>query len=202
MKICKLGEPATFECEVTKPDYRAQWLKDGFDIHPSPKYDIGVAGRNYRLTVKDVDDRDAGDYAIVVKGHRSEARLDVEARPEFRVTDKYLEPLVLKAGTSAAVEVPFAGSPQPKVTWYFNGQVLTEGRRVHVETIHNLTSLIISRAARSDAGTYSLTLGNQFGSSNLSVKVIVLGMLIFERSFFPLIIISYISSVLSYMCQN
>lgn len=176
MKVCKLGEPATFECEVTKPDTRAQWLKDGFDLHPSPKYDIGVAGRNYRLTVRDVDDRDAGDYAIVVKGHRSEARLDVEARPEFKVMDKYLQPLILKAGTSAAVEVPFSGSPQPKVTWWFNGQVLRDNRRVRVETIHNLTSLVISRAERSDAGTYSLTLDNQFGTSNLTVKVIVLGM--------------------------
>lgn len=176
VKVCKLGEPATFECEVTKPDTRAQWLKDGFDLHPSPKYDIGVTGRNYRLTVRDVDDRDAGDYAIVVKGHRSEARLDVEARPEFKVMDKYLQPLILKAGTSAAVEVPFSGSPQPKVTWWFNGQVLRDNRRVRVETIHNLTSLVISRAERSDAGTYSLTLDNQFGTSNLTVKVIVLGM--------------------------
>ena len=85
VRVARLGEPATFECEVTKPDARAQWLKDGFDLQHGPKYDIGVTGRNYRLTVRDVDDRDAGDYAIVVKGHRSEARLEVEARPEFKV---------------------------------------------------------------------------------------------------------------------
>ena len=108
-------------------------------------------------------------------GHRSEARLHVEAKPEFKVTDKFLEPLVLKAGTSAAVEVPFSGSPQPKLTWRLNGAHLCENRRVHVETIHNLTSLVISRAERTDAGTYTLSLENQFGTSNLSVKVIVLG---------------------------
>jgi len=85
VKVSRLGEPAMFECEVTKPDARAQWLKDGFDLQHGPKYDIGVTGRSYRLTVRDVDDRDAGDYAIVVKGHRSEARLEVEARPEFKV---------------------------------------------------------------------------------------------------------------------
>jgi Immunoglobulin I-set domain len=87
VKVGRLGEPAIFECEVTKPDARAQWLKDGFDLHHGSKYDIGVAGRNYRLTIRDVDDRDAGDYAIVVSGHRSEARLNVEARPEFKVSD-------------------------------------------------------------------------------------------------------------------
>ena len=86
VKVCRLGEAARFECEVTKPEAPAQWLKDGFDLHHGPKYDIGVSGRTYHMTVKDVDDRDAGDYAIVVRGHRSEARLEVEARPEFKVS--------------------------------------------------------------------------------------------------------------------
>ena len=89
--------------------------------------------------------------------------------------DKYLEPLVLRTGTSAAVEVPFAGSPQPKVTWMVGGQPLRDVRRVRVETIYNLTTLVISRAERSDAGTYTLTLENQLGSSNLTVQVSVLG---------------------------
>jgi len=89
VRVGRLGEPATFECELSKADARAQWLKDGFDLRPGPKYDMAVAGRQYRLTVRDVDDRDAGDYAIVVKGHRSEARLEVEARPEFKVPHLY-----------------------------------------------------------------------------------------------------------------
>jgi len=93
----------------------------------------------------------------------------------MQVMDKYLEPLVLRAGTSAAVEVPFAGSPQPKVTWMIGGQVLRDVRRVRVETIYNLTTLVISRAERSDAGTYTLSLENQLGTSNLTVQVIVLG---------------------------
>jgi len=89
--------------------------------------------------------------------------------------DKYMEPLVLRAGTSAAVEVPFSGSPQPKVTWMVGAQPLRDVRRVRVETIYNLTTLVISRAERSDAGTYTLSLDNQLGTSHLSVQVIVLG---------------------------
>jgi titin len=90
--------------------------------------------------------------------------------------EKYLEPLVLRAGTSAAVEVPFVGSPQPKVTWWLGaGKLLGGNQLVRVETIHNLTTLVISQADRSDAGTYTLTLENQFGTSNLTVQVIVVG---------------------------
>ena len=92
-----------------------------------------------------------------------------------QVTDRYLEPLVLRAGTSAAVEVPFAGSPQPKVTWMVGAVPLRDVRRVRVETAYNLTTLVVSRAERSDAGTYTLSLENQLGSSNLTVQVVVLG---------------------------
>jgi hypothetical protein len=88
VKVGRLGEPAKFECEVTKLDAKAQWLKDGFDLHHGPKYDIRVTGHNYLLTVRDVDDRDAGDYAIVVHRHRSEARLEVEARPQLMVSNR------------------------------------------------------------------------------------------------------------------
>jgi len=91
------------------------------------------------------------------------------------VTDRYLEPLVLRAGTSAAVEVPFVGGPQPKVTWQVGGLAVRDHRRVRVETTHNLTTLVISRAERSDAATYSLSLDNQLGSAHLAVQVVVLG---------------------------
>ena len=57
------------------------------------------------------------DYAINVKGHRSAAPLEVEAKPELRVDDRYKHPLKIKAGSSVAIEVPFTGSPQPKVKY-------------------------------------------------------------------------------------
>ncbi|ESO04852.1 hypothetical protein HELRODRAFT_191479 [Helobdella robusta] len=174
LRTTTIGQPVTFECEVTKPEKVAHWLKDGFDLKPGPKYDMGMDGGSYRLTVRDVDSRDVGDYAVVIKGHRSEARLDVEASPQIRHSDRFMQPLVLKAGTSASVEVPFTGSPQPKIIWNYEGRPLRESRRVRVDNDHDLTTLILSRVDRSDAGTYSLKLENDFGSGQLKVKVIVI----------------------------
>ena len=65
------------------------------------------------------------------------------------------------------------------MTPYFsqlNGSTLFENRRVQVETTWNMTSLLVSRAERQDAGQYSLTLENNYGSSTLNVEVIVIGM--------------------------
>ena len=49
--------------------------------------------------------------------YRSVARLLVEAKPEFKLTDKFLEPIIIRAGNSATLEVPFHGSPQPRPQW-------------------------------------------------------------------------------------
>lgn len=96
--------------------------------------------------------------------------------PKFSREDLFSEPLVLRAGQSAAVEVPFCAAPQPRVRWSFEGLTLHESRRIKLDTVHNMTSLMITKAEKSDAGTYSLSLDNPFGSAHLNVRVIVLGM--------------------------
>ena len=74
VKFTRLGEDHMFEVELSRDRGKAQWLKDGIEIRSSNKYDIWHQERLHRLTIREVDDRDAGDYAILVKGHRSAAR--------------------------------------------------------------------------------------------------------------------------------
>ena len=175
IKVGRLGESTTFDCEISKSDARAQWLKDGNEIYGDKKYDIFARKHKYGLTVRDLEARDSGDYAIVVKGHRSAARLSVEAKPEFIMSEEFAKPIVLKVGGSTVIEVPFRGSPQPRATWRFEGRQISESRKKHSETIYNMTSLTISRAELDDAGSYTLLLENNFGSAQISIKVIVLG---------------------------
>ena len=87
-----LGEDITFECEVSKANVRATWTKDGMDILSDKKYDVAVNGGLHTLTVRSVDAIDVGDYAINVKGFRSNAQLEVEAKPELHVDDRYKTP--------------------------------------------------------------------------------------------------------------
>ena len=99
----------------------------------------------------------------------------IAVKPEFLDISKYEEPLILRVGQSAAIEVPFKACPQPKVTWKCDGHSLPESRRFKVDTIYNMTSMIIARAEKPDAGTYTLVLENGFGKATFSVPVIVLG---------------------------
>ncbi len=173
--LSAIGDKAVFECTISKERVRAQWLKDGNEIYDDKKYSIFSTGNQHTLTIKKADSCDVGDYAIVVKGHRSAARLQIEAKPELTEHDKYKKGIKLKAGQSVAIEVPYNGSPQPKVTWKLDGQTLMDSRTIKVETYYNITSVLISHATRADAGTYTLKLENNYGSVTLDIDVTVLG---------------------------
>ena len=84
---------------------------------------------------------------------------------------------MLRAGQSASVEVPFTAAPQPRIRWTFDGITLYESRRIKIDSGYNLASLLIAKAEKQDAGTYTLHMDNPFGSATLNVKVIVLGKL-------------------------
>ena len=94
--------------------------------------------------------------------------------PEFG-SHKFSDKLLLYAGQSAAVEIPFGGSPQPMAKWQYKDGRLPDTRRFKEDTIKNLTSLTMSKVQRSDAGPYTLTLGNKYGESTFNIQLVVLG---------------------------
>jgi hypothetical protein len=87
----------------------------------------------------------------------------------------YKDKLILKAGTSVALELPFTASPQPTVTWKFKGGHMPDMRRFKEDSIYNMTSLTMSKVVKTDAGDYSLGLENPHGKAAFSIKVIILG---------------------------
>ena len=176
VKVTKNGEHAVFECEISKDKARVQWLKDGVEIYPTSKYDITCSGRKHRLVIALVDSRDAGDYAILVKGHRSAGRLSVEMKPTFLTDgDLFKKPIVVNRGAPVSIEVPFSAAPPPRVTWLVDGHPLAESRRLHVDNVFNASFLLIGRAERDDSGTYMVTIENQFGTLSTNIRVIVKG---------------------------
>ena len=101
--------------------------------------------------------------------------LPPSAPPKLTMENKYKDGLIMKANTSAILEIPFTGSPQPSVSWTFNGGALPDARRAFEETIYNMTCLTLNRVRMSDKGNYSLTLENPSGKVSLTVKVTVIG---------------------------
>lgn len=54
-------------------------------------------------------------------------------------------PLIVKAGQTATIKIPFKAKPLPKVTWYKDGLEVMEDERTRVERTADSTSLVLSR---------------------------------------------------------
>lgn len=74
----EIPSTVTFECEVSRLNTVAEWFVNDKPITASDKYEMESKGVIHRLTIKDADDKDEGDYKVVVKGKKSEAGLFVD----------------------------------------------------------------------------------------------------------------------------
>lgn len=73
----RFGGKATFECEVSKPGLKAEWLKNERPIKRSDKYDVSVTSGHHQLTVCDVSAEDIAQYTIRCEGAETSAKLKV-----------------------------------------------------------------------------------------------------------------------------
>jgi len=87
----------------------------------------------------------------------------------------YKDKVILKAGTSTSLEIPFQGSPRPSANWSFKGGKLPDAKRFKVDTIANMTSLTLTKVIRSDSGKYSVELQSDLGKAKVDIEVVVLG---------------------------
>ena len=69
-----------FEAEVSKINVPAKWYHNEKVISADDKHEIFGKGVIHRLTIKDADGKDEGDYRVVVKDKKSEAKLTVQGK--------------------------------------------------------------------------------------------------------------------------
>lgn len=87
---------------------------------------------------------------------------------DFRLKD-----IVVMAGESFNLRVPFAGSPAPHAEWTINSQPVLPDDRVSSEVNAEFTILLNKKARRDDSGKYSLRLSNSEGSDTATCRVLV-----------------------------
>lgn len=84
-KTVKESETAVFECEISKPNMKAIWLKGSKDVKDFPKMQPSVEGTKHKLTIKDAKVEDIDRYTVVFEDRvESSAQLTVEGTIEFK----------------------------------------------------------------------------------------------------------------------
>ncbi|NXC21499.1 IGFN1 protein, partial [Corythaeola cristata] len=116
------------------------------------------AKETYFLRVRALNDSGPGEAA--------ELEACIEApppvvSPRLLIDDTVKSFLIIKAGNTIRVNIPFEASPDPVVTWLKDGLPLPN--RATINTKDGTTQLLIGAAEFSDSGTYTVELQNGSG---------------------------------------
>ena len=77
-KTNKIADSVTFECELSVDDAAVEWYRGDRALKNSDKHDIVVRGTVHKLTINDVDSKDAGQYSAIFKNKPTKANLTIE----------------------------------------------------------------------------------------------------------------------------
>ena len=80
IQLNDVGLEAVFECEVTKPDMKPEWLFGTKTIKSSDKYKMTSKNGVHNLTISDCQAEDVGKYTIKLNGITSSAKLAVNGK--------------------------------------------------------------------------------------------------------------------------
>uniref|UniRef100_A0A672TFS1 Titin n=1 Tax=Strigops habroptila TaxID=2489341 RepID=A0A672TFS1_STRHB len=128
-----------------------------------------VSGSEYVFRVKSINKIGVSEPSDVSEPQMAKER---EEEPAFDIDSEMRKTLIVKAGGSFTMTVPFRGKPVPNVTW---NKPDTDLRiRASIDTSDSCTSLTIEKATRNDSGKYTLTLQNVLNTATLTLIVKVL----------------------------
>ena len=71
-------ETTTFECELSKPDMKVKWLKDGKEVPRHFRFVKTTKNSQQLLTIKNAELGDAGQYQCIADAASSTAVLRVK----------------------------------------------------------------------------------------------------------------------------
>uniref|UniRef100_A0A8C5JMN2 Contactin 4 n=1 Tax=Junco hyemalis TaxID=40217 RepID=A0A8C5JMN2_JUNHY len=166
-----IEERVSWECRASgrpKPSYR--WLKDGEPLLPQGRVQLEQGS----LTIANVSLSDAGMYQCVAENRHgvifASAELSVIAiGPDFSKT--LLKKLTLvKVGGEVIIECKPKASPRPTYSWKKGKDILRENERI---TVLDDGSLRIVNVTKADAGSYTCTATNHFGTASSTGSLVV-----------------------------
>ncbi|XP_077981310.1 fibroblast growth factor receptor 3-like [Glandiceps talaboti] len=117
---------------------------------------------------------EVGDSVIDPDFHQGEPPSDSEPMaPKWNDFEKLKNDrlLVRPSNTEVMFRCRASGNPTPNVTWYKDGELLTEKRRIGTKPRFKPSKVILRDALTSDNGNYTCVVQNEYGSINYTFKL-------------------------------
>ncbi|XP_051969741.1 LOW QUALITY PROTEIN: obscurin-like [Xyrauchen texanus] len=166
----KVGEDATFCCELSQAGLNVKWSKDGKSIRKSQKYEINQVQTLVNLTVHNVTDKDSGEYSCeVTGGPTSKAKLEIK-----ELVNKFIREIKdATAEEKGAVSFECeTAQPASKVTWMKGTKEIKAGGRYELTQMGNVLILTVKDLENSDSEVYTCDIGSTKSTAKLMVKVV------------------------------
>ncbi|CAH0694872.1 unnamed protein product [Spodoptera exigua] len=169
-QTCMVSSTHTVTIEVEgAPAPDVTFYKDGTEIKSSERITIvKESDEVYKITIKDAKLTDTGSYSVVAKNEVNQCsdfwQWHVTSPP--KVIKKMGENKVCEEKETVTFKVETQSEPAPTVSWYKNKVELSESSTVKISSAGEAHSLVITSAAKSDAGEYSCEIRNIHGSTS------------------------------------
>ncbi|XP_026114234.1 obscurin isoform X21 [Carassius auratus] len=166
----RIGEDATFSCELSQSGLEVKWSKDGKSIRKSQKYEISQEQTLVKLTVRNVTEKDSGEYSCeVTGGPTSKAKLEIKELPNKFICD--LKDATAEEKSAVSFECETA-QPASKVTWLKGTKEIRAGGRYELTQKGTVLILKVKDLEKSDSDVYTCDTGSAKSTANLTVKVV------------------------------
>ncbi|KAM8936229.1 obscurin-like isoform 2-T2 [Lycaon pictus] len=166
------GGVAWLHCQLSKAetDVPVQWLKEGVELHLSPKYEIRRVGTMCELLIHGLEPKDTGEYVCVAGGQKTMASVMVK-EPEVTIVRGLVDAEVQVDGdVEFSCEVSRAGVTN--VEWRLQGLPLQSNEVTEVSVRGGRTHMLqLKGVTPEDAGTVSFHVGMHTSSAQLTVRV-------------------------------
>lgn len=83
--------------------------------------------------------------------------------------------VALREGQSTTFECQVVGTPEIKITWYLDGNEVTDQAKYGISFIDGLATLRVTQARVADSGIYVCEAHNDAGSESCSIELKVKG---------------------------
>ncbi|CAL1540811.1 unnamed protein product, partial [Lymnaea stagnalis] len=83
------------------------------------------------------------------------------------------QPVAVLEGETVELVITIEGTPQPKVEWSVDGQILSVDDRHLISTASETVTLTIPRSQVSDSAIFTLVITNDTGSDSCDIDVTV-----------------------------